>query len=217
MAGVSAFGFGGTNFHVVLRAHGDGPPPATSAQHWPAELFTFRGADRAAAVRAASELLALVEADPGPYEPWRLRDFALAASRRAEAATTRSTTGTASTASTASTRGARTWIAFVAGSTEELTALLRRAIAGEHAPKEGLFAADEDETGDVALLFPGQGSQHPGMFAELFVAFPELQRHLRLDETTARVLFRRPPSTRRAARNSGSASPTPPSRSPRSV
>ncbi|MFD8000719.1 SDR family NAD(P)-dependent oxidoreductase [Streptomyces mirabilis] len=186
VAGVSAFGFGGTNFHVVLRAHGDGPPPVTSAQHWPAELFTFRGADRAAAVRAASELLALVEADPGPYEPWRLRDFALAASRRAEAATTRSTAGTASTAST---RGARTWIALVAGSTEELTALLRRAIAGEHAPKEGLFAADEDETGDVALLFPGQGSQRPGMFAELFVAFPELQRHLRLDETTARVLF----------------------------
>ncbi|MFE2517656.1 beta-ketoacyl synthase N-terminal-like domain-containing protein, partial [Streptomyces mirabilis] len=189
VAGVSAFGFGGTNFHVVLRAHGDGPPPVTSAQHWPAELFTFRGADRAAAVRAATELLALVEAEPGPYEPWRLRDFALAASRRAEASTTRSTTGTASTASTASTRGARTWIALVAGSTEELTALLRRAVAGEHAPKEGLFAADEDETGDVALLFPGQGSQRPGMFAELFVAFPELQRHLRLDETTTRVLF----------------------------
>ncbi len=194
---------------------GMGRRPAASAQHSPAELFTFRGADRAAAVRAACELLALVEADPGPYEPWRLRDFALAASRRAEAATTQST---ASTASTAGTRGARTWITFVAGSTEELTTLLRRAITGAHAPKEGLFAADEDETGDVALLFPGQGSQRPGMFAELFVAFPELQRHLRLDETTARVLFPpRPPSTRRAARSSRSASPTPPSRSPRSV
>ncbi|MFJ1604706.1 beta-ketoacyl synthase N-terminal-like domain-containing protein, partial [Streptomyces sp. NPDC088253] len=192
VAGVSAFGFGGTNFHVVLRAYEDGPPPVTSAQHWPAELFTFRGADRAAAVRAASELLALVEADPGPYELWRLRDFALAASRRAEAATTRgtrSTGGTASTASTHSAHSARTWIALVAGSTEKLTALLRRAVAGEHAPKEGLFTAADDETGDVALLFPGQGSQRPGMFAELFVAFPELQRHLRLDETTARVLF----------------------------
>ncbi|WP_405888788.1 SDR family NAD(P)-dependent oxidoreductase [Streptomyces sp. NBC_01136] len=174
VAGVSAFGFGGTNFHVVLRAYEDGPPPVTSAQQWPAELFTFRGADRAAAVRAATELLSLVEADPGPYEPWRLRDFALGASRRAE---------------TAATRGARAWIALVAGSTEELTALLRRAVAGEHAPDEGLFTADDGETGEVALLFPGQGSQRPGMFAELFVAFPELQRQLRLDETTARVLF----------------------------
>ncbi|MET7606923.1 SDR family NAD(P)-dependent oxidoreductase [Streptomyces avermitilis] len=174
VAGVSAFGFGGTNFHVVLRAYEDGPPPVTAAQQWPAELFTFRGADRAAAVRAATELLALVEADPGPHEPWRLRDFALGASRRAESA---------------GTRGARTWIALVAESTEELRALLRRAVAGEHTPKEGLFTADDTETGEVALLFPGQGSQRPGMFAELFVAFPELQRHLRLDETTARVLF----------------------------
>jgi acyl transferase domain-containing protein/NAD(P)H-dependent flavin oxidoreductase YrpB (nitropropane dioxygenase family) len=182
VAGVSAFGFGGTNFHVVLRAYEDGPPPVTSAQRWPAELFTFRGADRAAAVRAATELLALVEAESGPYEPWRLRDFALAASRRSEAAATRGA------------RSARTWIALVAGSAEELTALLRRAVAGEHAPTEGLFTADESETGDsepgdIALLFPGQGSQRPGMFAELFVAFPELQRHLRLDETTARVLY----------------------------
>ncbi|MFJ8506583.1 SDR family oxidoreductase [Streptomyces avermitilis] len=174
VAGVSAFGFGGTNFHVVLRAHEDGPPPVTAAQQWPAELFTFRGADRAAAVRAATELLALVEADPGPHEPWRLRDFALGAARRAESA---------------GTRGARTWIALVAESAEELRALLRRAVAGEHAPKEGLFTADDAETGEVALLFPGQGSQRPGMFAELFVAFPELQRHLRLDEATARVLF----------------------------
>ncbi|MFD4525851.1 beta-ketoacyl synthase N-terminal-like domain-containing protein, partial [Streptomyces sp. NPDC058470] len=174
VAGVSAFGFGGTNFHVVLRAYQDGPPPVTAAQQWPAELFTFRGSDRATAVRAAADLLALVEGDSGPYEPWRLRDFALAASRRAESV---------------ATRGARVWIALVAESTQDLTALLRRAVAGEHAPKEGLFAADDTEPGDLALLFPGQGSQRPGMFAELFVAFPELQRHLRLDEDTARVLF----------------------------
>ncbi|MFD5625311.1 beta-ketoacyl synthase N-terminal-like domain-containing protein, partial [Streptomyces sp. NPDC127072] len=177
VAGVSAFGFGGTNFHVVLRAHQDGPPPATSAQRWPAELFTFRGSDRATAARDAADLLALVEAGPGPYEPWRLRDFALSASRRAESV---------------AARGARVRIALVAESTEELAALLRRAVAGEHAPKDGLFAADETEPGELALLFPGQGSQRPGMFAELFVAFPELQRVLRLDKETARVLF--PPS-----------------------
>ncbi|MFI5813067.1 SDR family oxidoreductase [Streptomyces sp. NPDC051643] len=225
VAGVSAFGFGGTNFHVVLRAHEDGPPPVTAAQQWPAELFTFRGADRAAAERAAAELLALVEADPGPYEPWRLRDFALAASRRAEAA---------------APRGLPVRIALVAASTDELRDLLGRAVAGEHSSEDGLFtataeggllasspkdsllasapdggpstvtpdaadspraAADpagpaaDNATGPVpgdagvAVLFPGQGSQRPGMFAELFVAFPELQRHLRLDEATARVLF----------------------------
>ncbi|MER7676695.1 SDR family NAD(P)-dependent oxidoreductase [Streptomyces sp. NPDC096934] len=218
VAGVSAFGFGGTNFHVVLRAHEDGPPPVTAARRWPAELFTFRGADQDAARRAAAELLALTEADAGAHEPWRLRDLALAASLRAEAA---------------APRGLPVRIALVAASTGELRDLLGRAVAGEHSPDDGLFAAGPHDgtsapapaghraahtsaarspvetpraagngpgpSGDpgvfgpgdarVAMLFPGQGSQRPGMFAELFVAFPELQRHLRLDPATARVLF----------------------------
>ncbi|WP_370949090.1 SDR family oxidoreductase [Amycolatopsis sp. cg5] len=174
IAGVSAFGFGGTNFHVVLRSHHGGAPPAHAADEWPVELFTFRGADQAAAAKAAKELLALVEADPGKYEPWRLRDFALSASRRSELG---------------ATRGARVRIAVLASTVDELAGLLRRAIDGEHSPDLGLFQATDEETGELAFLFPGQGSQRPGMFADLFVAFPELQRYLRLGGATADVLF----------------------------
>ncbi|WIV55068.1 type I polyketide synthase [Amycolatopsis nalaikhensis] len=155
IAGVSAFGFGGTNFHVVLAAH-DGVPPAQTADEWPAELFTF------ATESAAQELLGLVSEGP-----WRLRDLALAASRRAQGRPVR--------------------LAVVASTVEELTGLLRRALSGEDGP--GVFRADDAEPGSVAVLFPGQGSQRPGMFAELFVAFPELQRYLRLDPATASVVY----------------------------
>ncbi|WP_181769145.1 beta-ketoacyl synthase N-terminal-like domain-containing protein, partial [Streptomyces albidus (ex Kaewkla and Franco 2022)] len=56
VAGVSAFGFGGTNFHAVLRAY-DQSPSVHSRDEWPVELFTFRGADAAAAQRAVRRLL----------------------------------------------------------------------------------------------------------------------------------------------------------------
>ncbi|MFS4097418.1 beta-ketoacyl synthase N-terminal-like domain-containing protein, partial [Streptomyces sp. AF1A] len=55
-AGVSAFGFGGTNFHAVLAAHPDAVPPRQALDAWPAELFLFRGGDTAAAHREAAEL-----------------------------------------------------------------------------------------------------------------------------------------------------------------
>ncbi|MEU4248802.1 SDR family NAD(P)-dependent oxidoreductase [Amycolatopsis sp. NPDC026612] len=162
LAGVSAFGFGGTNFHVVLGAH-DGVPPAQAADEWPAELFTFT------TEAAARALLELATGVPAGREPWRLRDLALAASRRAEAA------------------GGRIRLAVVASTVDELTRLLRQALDGQDAP--GVYRTADTEPGDVAVLFPGQGSQRPGMFAELFVTFPELQRYLRLDPATAEVVF----------------------------
>ncbi|MGK3202224.1 SDR family NAD(P)-dependent oxidoreductase [Amycolatopsis sp. MEPSY49] len=160
IAGVSAFGFGGTNFHVVLGAH-DSVPPALSADEWPAELFIF-GTDA-----AARDLLALASDVPAGQQPWRLRDLALSASSRAQGRPVR--------------------LAVVASTVDELTGLLRQALAGQDAP--GVYRAGDGEPGEVAVLFPGQGSQRPGMFAELFVAFPELQRYLRLDPPTADVVF----------------------------
>src|SRR5262249_30763482 len=46
-AGVSAFGFGGTNFHAVLEAYDRDPHRGVTAplRDWPVELFVWRGAD----------------------------------------------------------------------------------------------------------------------------------------------------------------------------
>ncbi|MGW7383568.1 SDR family NAD(P)-dependent oxidoreductase [Streptomyces sp. NPDC054794] len=168
LAGVSAFGFGGTNFHVVLAAHGDGTPPEQGLNAWPAELFTFRGRDTAAAHRAMEELLRAAESEG---RPWRLRDLALGAARRSDA----------------SPDPVR--VAVVATDVEGLTAQLRRALAGEHDPAAGIHAAPDDGGGKVAFLFPGQGSQRPGMLADVFVAFPEVRHWLELGRAHAERLY----------------------------
>ncbi|WP_435613079.1 SDR family oxidoreductase [Streptomyces sp. bgisy159] len=159
VAGVSAFGFGGTNFHVVLSAHDGGVPPVRGLDVWPAELFLFRGRDEAAARRAAEELLTAAAAEG---RPWRLRDLALGAARRADAGT------------------GPVRIAVVATDVDDLTGKVRRALAGEHDPARGVHLAEAPLDGQVAFLFPGQGSQRTGMFADLFVTFPELHHCLEL-------------------------------------
>ncbi|MEL7207838.1 MAG: beta-ketoacyl synthase N-terminal-like domain-containing protein, partial [Actinomycetota bacterium] len=52
IAGVSAFGFGGTNFHAVVESYDGAPVPEHGHDRWPAELFVFRGADLDEAERA---------------------------------------------------------------------------------------------------------------------------------------------------------------------
>ncbi|MBK6018104.1 SDR family oxidoreductase [Streptomyces sp. MBT53] len=167
VAGLSAFGFGGTNFHTVIQAYGDAVPPAHGLDAWPAELFTFRGADRVATRRGIEETLKLAESGS-----WRLRDLALSASRRSDA------------------RHEPVQVAVVAKDVEELAGQLRRALAGEHDPGAGIHAADlQEDAGQVAFLFPGQGSQRPGMLADVFIAFPELQHYLHLGRDHADTLY----------------------------
>ena len=148
VAAVSAFGFGGTNFHAVLAQHRG----ETQASHeWPAELFLVR------------DLAAL---DKATATGARLRDLARTAGRAIGPIVA----------------------AIVATSVEDLRAKLAQAKRGEASKDVCLTGAP----GKVAFLCPGQGSQKPGMLAELFVAFPRLHRLLELGEQWSSVML--PPS-----------------------
>ncbi|HEX5144714.1 MAG TPA: SDR family NAD(P)-dependent oxidoreductase [Mycobacterium sp.] len=168
VAGVSAFGFGGTNFHTVLTSYEGAPEPRHGLDAWPAELFLFTGADRAAAVADMDQLAELLATNDAAGRPWQLRDFA------------RTVCGS---------RRSRVWAAVVADDLDDLAAKLDHA--RQAATTDSVFiASDEGATaGLVAFLFPGQGSQRPGMLADLFMAFPRLRRFLELGGRWAGAMF----------------------------
>ncbi len=163
-AGVSAFGFGGSNFHAVLEEYRDDvrrSPNGELARQWPSELFFWMAPDRAT-------LSAALDTTARQVSGVRC-DFTSLASAVCAAAS-----------SAARSSGLR--LAIVASSQEELLerigaakqALLENSDSLRDA-KRGIYLGAGPLDGKVAFLFPGQGSQYPGMLRELAVRMPEFR------------------------------------------
>ncbi|GGU57945.1 polyketide synthase [Lentzea flava] len=154
VAGVSAFGFGGTNFHTVVAGYAGADEPRHGLTAWPAELFLIRGDDQAAAQREAVRLKALVD------ERTPLRALAAACGE-----------GTIQAA-------------FVVSDHESL----RKALADVEAWRASdVVRLRDGERPKIAFLYPGQGSQRPGMLLDLVTAFPRLQEFV--DARYERVMY----------------------------
>jgi len=162
-AGVSAFGFGGTNFHAVLEAYQGNPTAERSAPSldWPAELFLWRADSTNQLLEDVNTLRSALESGARPP----LRAIARALADRFEAA-----------------EGAAT-LAIVAKSYENLIeslSLAGRSIgrgeerfdhpSGIHFARVARLAK-----GGLAFLFPGQGAQRVDMLRELALAFDEVR------------------------------------------
>jgi len=155
-AAVSAFGFGGTNFHIALEEHQDEFAASTQLavrDRWPVELLVWRGADPAA---LAGELRGTIEClkDRADIE---LRDLAYTLAQR--------------------TGAGDLWATLVIARSESLPRRLGELLAHLEDPTKPLppgafFSATPlAGHGKVAGLFAGQGSQYPHMLRELAFTF----------------------------------------------
>jgi acyl transferase domain-containing protein/NAD(P)-dependent dehydrogenase (short-subunit alcohol dehydrogenase family)/NAD(P)H-dependent flavin oxidoreductase YrpB (nitropropane dioxygenase family) len=165
-AGVSAFGFGGTNFHAVLEEYAACDSPSGAAD-WPSELFIFSSRDSANLATGLEQLQSSIAERPSTP----LRDLAF------------------SCALTVATREDQLRLAIIAqniaslnGSLTKAIALLRDGKTSACGPDVYLTHEQECIHGEVAFLFPGQGSQYPGMGRELAAYLPEVHAAFELGD-----------------------------------
>ncbi|WP_456473651.1 SDR family NAD(P)-dependent oxidoreductase [Desulfolithobacter sp.] len=169
---VSAFGFGGTNFHVVLEEYSEEYRPwlfQAVRDNWPCELLAFSAGDR-------QELLTQINTvkDAAASSRVELRDLAASLAAR--------------------WTSDREVMSIVATDFSDLRRKLSRAseyLSGQQddpGPKiyhSGLMVRG----GKLAVLFPGQGAQYPDMLRELALHFPLIADTLAKADTVTRDDF----------------------------
>ena len=158
LAGVSSFGFGGTNSHVVLEEAPAVPAAETRGEADGAVHLLTLSAQRPEALEARAR--AVLERLPG----WRaggvaVGDLCYSANVRRSPLDHR--------------------LAAVAGSSDELAAQLEAFLAGGSRPGLARSGRPAIAPPKVVFVFSGQGSQWPGMSRELHAREPVFREELR--------------------------------------
>jgi acyl transferase domain-containing protein/NAD(P)H-dependent flavin oxidoreductase YrpB (nitropropane dioxygenase family)/NAD(P)-dependent dehydrogenase (short-subunit alcohol dehydrogenase family) len=167
-AGVSAFGFGGTNFHAVVEEYTDDFMTTgceSITQNWPSELLLWTAKSREDLIQSLAQLENTLASD----NTVRLIDLAHNLWRTA-----------------VTDKSLR--LAIVATSLDDLRQKLASAkqsltsITPEISDPRGIYFTDQPlaSNAKIAFLFPGQGSQSVDMLRDLCLHFPEVRRQFEL-------------------------------------
>ncbi|MBN2485681.1 MAG: SDR family NAD(P)-dependent oxidoreductase [Bacteroidales bacterium] len=163
IAGISALGFGGTNYHCVIQNNKPKPVALTISEFWPAELLVFRADTDDELKQKLDTVETLCKNTPDI----RLRDISY-------------------TLFSESDKPVK--LSIVATSVTDLGEKTRLANAKQADP--GIYFTKETE-GKIAFLFPGQGSQRINMARDLFAYFPKMAEFFNGEEELLDILFPR--------------------------
>jgi acyl transferase domain-containing protein/NAD(P)H-dependent flavin oxidoreductase YrpB (nitropropane dioxygenase family)/NAD(P)-dependent dehydrogenase (short-subunit alcohol dehydrogenase family) len=180
-AGVSAFGFGGTNAHAVLEEYPverSGRPVEYGAGQWTSELYLVAARDRSATVATCRNLAELIRLNPD-LNPRDLSytlatDFDKQARRQSEQSV---------------------MLAIVAPSITDLgkdlesVALALTDDGPVLLPTNACIVEGASSSAKVACLFPGQGSQYPGMAGGPAVYFEEFRGLLEIADVSSQSVL----------------------------
>ena len=191
-AGLSAFGFGGSNFHCVLEEYG-----STKARpDWSGDvtLLCACGDDTESVRQSLTEAVRplMTMPDESPETQWQLlRSLAAASRRRFEPDRPVRAVLLLERESDATLEERLGHLIAQADS------MLQSAPTGSFLARDGIFVGRGQPSGGLGVLFPGQGSQRPDMLKDLACLFP---RFLELAEAADEAVGATPATVSSRAR-----------------